>query len=287
MAEEMKHHYVPEFYLKQWADPDGRVPHYRWLNGRAVFGRRAPEYIGFEHDLYAREHVPPEERHKVETDFFAVLDSKAAIIHGRLMRQERFTFTAEERQDWAVFLAAANARTPDMVEFIKKSCDATLREKLNENPEEVERVLGYKPPFTLAEWAEKNAADRLANFHLHILLKHLTREDLIQQFMDMDWTVHRVRSRHKELLTCDRPLWYLENPKHPKFTMMMTLCPRTVFIAARSTELADRMAATPSMKLARLINESVFNRVSERVYGRTTIEYAQRRFSLMRKKRAE
>ena len=145
----MDHHYVPQFYLKQWANPDGRIPSYRWINGRAAFSHiKSTKGTGYEPDLYAREHVPPEERHKVETDFFTVLDNKAAIIHGRLIRQERFTFTAEERHDWAIFLAA-----------------------------------------------------------------------------------------------------------------------------------------TPSMKLARLINESVFNRAAERVYGRTSIEYAQRAFSLTRQKR--
>ncbi len=145
----MDHHYVPQFYLKQWADPDGRIPHYRWLSGRAICSRLAPRSTAFEPDLYALDHRPPEERHQVETDFFSKLDSRAAIIHARLMRRERFTFTAEERMDWAIFLAAANARTPDMIAYLKRMATEALREKLNENPEEVEERLGYNPPFTL------------------------------------------------------------------------------------------------------------------------------------------
>jgi Protein of unknown function (DUF4238) len=275
----VKHHYVPEFYLKKWADPDGRVPHYRWLNGRVILGRRAPEYIGFEPDLYAREHVPPEERHKVETHFFSVLDSRAAIIHGRLVRREQFTFTDEERMDWAIFLAAANARTPDMIAHLKKTMSEAVRANLlSTDPKEVEKALGYKPPFTLLEWTEKHFPDQIANFHLRMLLKYLTRQELVQQFMGMDWTIHEVQSRHKELLTCDRPLWYFGKPEHPKFALMMTLSPRTVFIAANTIDLANKMAATPSMRLARLINESVFNRAFERVYGRTTLEYATKYF---------
>ena len=34
----MDHHYIPQFYLKQWADPDGRIPNYRWPNGRVIPG---------------------------------------------------------------------------------------------------------------------------------------------------------------------------------------------------------------------------------------------------------
>jgi len=68
---------------------------------------------------------------------------------------------------------------------------------------------------------------------------------------------------------------------------MMTLCPRTVFIAATNQQLADTMAATPSMKLARLINESVFNRTYERVYGRLPPDVATRLFKLSRRNKRQ
>ena len=116
----MDHHYVQQFYLKQWADPDGQIPNYRWLRNRAIFGRvKSSKGTGFEPDLYAREHVPPEERNLVETGFFSVLDDKAARVHARLLRLEQFIFTAEERMDWAMFLAAATARTPDKIRWLK------------------------------------------------------------------------------------------------------------------------------------------------------------------------
>ena len=50
-------------------------------------------------------------------------------------------------------------------------------------------------------------------------------------------------------------------------------------------ELAEKMAGTPSMRLARLINESVFNRADERIYGRTTLEYATKAFKQSRRNR--
>lgn len=283
----MDHHYVPQFYLRYWADHDGRIPNVHWLKGRAIPGFiKSSKGTGYERDLYAREHVPPEERHRIETHFFSILDDRASKIHAKLERRERFTFTEAERHDWAIFLAAANARTPDIVEFIKKDAEENLRKKLEENPEEVEEKLGYKPPFTLTEWVEKHAPDQLANFGLKMLLKYLTRDDIIQQFMDMIWTVHPSNSRHKELLTCDRPLWYFGKPHDHNFTMMMTLSPRSVFIAAKTDDLAEKMKAMPSMKLARLINESVFNRAYERVYGRVPEDVATRMFKLSRRNQA-
>ena len=85
----MKHHYVPQFYLKQWAEADGKVPYFRWLSGRTLVDRIAPRSTAFEDDLYARERVPTDERHIVET-FFAKLDDKAARIHRRLICLEKW-----------------------------------------------------------------------------------------------------------------------------------------------------------------------------------------------------
>jgi hypothetical protein len=279
----MDHHYVPQFYLRQWADPDGRIPSYRWLGNRAVFSHiKSSKGTGYETDLYAQEHVASEDRHKVETGFFKVLDDKAAQIHARLIRREPFIFTAEERMDWSIFLAAANARTPDIVRNLKTELTAALRDKLEDQPERVEQELGYKPNFTLAEWAEKNAPAQLSNFYLSMLLKFIVREDVIQRYMDMEWTVHEPRSRHKEFLTCDRPLWYHRRPEHPQFTVMMTLSPQTVFIASSSPEQAQRFINVVPMRLTRLVNESVFNKARERVYGRTSLDVATRLFRLSR-----
>ena len=156
--------------------------------------------------------------------------------------------------------------------------DETLRERLDEKPEELEQALGLKPPYTLREWTEQNAPDQIANFGLRILLKHLTDEKLIQTFMDMVWMVHPIPERAKEVLTCDRPLWFMENPQHPRFVIVMTLSPRRVFIASKDPAVLDRLIQTPPMQLVLRINESMFNNADERVYGRTTLSTATKLF---------
>lgn len=275
----MDHHYVPQFYLRQWTDPDGRLPNYRWLRGRVIPGFiKSTKGTGFEPGLYARQHVPEEEKDKVETEFFQKLDDRASIIHGKLMRMEKFTFTSEERHDWAIFLAAANARTPDVIARLRQIADEALTRDLNDKPEALEKALGKPPPFTLLEWAKKNAPGELANFHLRLLFRHVTDEKLIQTYMDMDWTVHPIAPRQSEVLTCDRPLWYLENPEHLLFTVMLPLSPRRVFIAAKNLMLASDFTALPPRQQVRRINESVFNRADERVYGRANLDYATKLF---------
>ena len=44
----MKHHYMPEFYLKQWVGDDGRLCEYRRWPGRITRKRQFPAATGYE-----------------------------------------------------------------------------------------------------------------------------------------------------------------------------------------------------------------------------------------------
>ena len=82
----MKHHFVPRFTLRYWADNDGEVPTFSRQGGRIVCDHYAPSAIARETDLYAFKHVPPEQMHIVETEFFSKLDNDAAPIYAKLER---------------------------------------------------------------------------------------------------------------------------------------------------------------------------------------------------------
>lgn len=273
----MKHHYVPQFYLKQWAEADGKLPYFRWLRDRTVTDRIAPRSTAFEQDLYARENVPKEERHAVE-EFLSKLDNAAAPIHQRLMRLEKFTFTAEQRTDWAMFLVAANLRVPDMVKTSKEQGTEALRASLNQNPEEFEKVRGTAQEFTLLEWTEKRFPGLLENFGLEMLIRFLGKPENIQPFMDLEWSAHSIPSSSVEFLTGDRPLWYFQNPQHSHFSIVMPLSPRTIFVGSRVAEFSRAIIDEGENRIARKVNASIISRAEERVYGRAKFAYVDKLF---------
>jgi hypothetical protein len=48
-----KHHYIPVFYLKQWAGPDGKVVAFRRPHGdRVVATQKPPTHTGYDRGLY-------------------------------------------------------------------------------------------------------------------------------------------------------------------------------------------------------------------------------------------
>jgi hypothetical protein len=153
-----------------------------------------------------------------------------------------------------------------------------MKENLEKNPEELEKRLGHPPTMSLLEFADKHAPGLIENFGLHMMLKHLTNPDRIQEFMDMDWAAHSIPSARNELLTCDRPLWYFENPQHEQFTMVMPLSPRTLFVASKTAALSQRITTESDSRIADKVNTSIISRARERVYGRAHIRFAERIF---------
>jgi Protein of unknown function (DUF4238) len=73
----MKHHYIPKFYLKQWAGSVGQLCEYKKLPGRIVCRRTFPDGTGYQHDLYRAEGLPEPLAHEMELKFMRMVDTQA------------------------------------------------------------------------------------------------------------------------------------------------------------------------------------------------------------------
>jgi hypothetical protein len=270
----VKHHYVPQFALRYWAESDGKVPYFVRRNGRVVRDRLMPEYTAFEPDLYAFTEVPAHNRHTLEQEFFAKLESDAAPIYEKIERRDE-DLSRQERQVWAIFLMAANARVPEKVALAKQITDKHVRRALAEKPEEYLAVKGDAVEATLLEWVENNVSG-IENLGLIQIAKFLVNEDRIRQFLELEWIVHGLSHASVELLLADRPLWSYKHPTDPDFITMMPLSPRSVFIAARDKRAIHRTIDASPNELVRRINESVVSNAWERVHGRATVEFVDR-----------
>ncbi|MBX3502116.1 MAG: DUF4238 domain-containing protein [Alphaproteobacteria bacterium] len=265
----MRHHYVPVFYLKQWAEqPDGKVPFYQWINDRIVPGRRTPENTGYEDDLYAKDKVPDTERHIIEESLFSPIDNAAAPIHRKMLQLEDCDLTPDERAAWAVFLIAANARVPGIVNEARAKYAASAREAFLKNPDEYERAKGSASEATFVEWIDKHYPGLIDNFGLDTMARHITNSDRIREYVDLKWSAHTIPDSNAPLITTDRPLWFWQNPSHPQFSIVMPLSPRSMFVAAHTEAFAENIARADHSDLAAKVNASLIHRARERVYGR-------------------
>ena len=75
----VRHHYLPEFYLKRWQGSDNFVCRFtRPYKGMVKPKRVAPTSAGFQNHLYSVHGKPLEEAVAMERDFMSSLDTRAA-----------------------------------------------------------------------------------------------------------------------------------------------------------------------------------------------------------------
>ncbi|WP_084801223.1 DUF4238 domain-containing protein [Bradyrhizobium sp. Tv2a-2] len=72
------HHFIRAFYLKQWANPSGKLIVYARKGGKVIAKPVGPRATGFERDLYAFPELPPDRAQFMEQIFFNYADQKAS-----------------------------------------------------------------------------------------------------------------------------------------------------------------------------------------------------------------
>ena len=270
----MKHHYIPQFALRYWAETDGKIPYFVRQGGRVIQNRLSPKHTAFENDLYAFVDVPNRNRNLVEKEFFSKLESDVAPIYAKIACREQ-DLTHKEKLRWALFLMASNARVPEKVALAKQIAQKHVRIALAANPEEYLAVRGEAVEETLAEWVANNISG-IDNLGLVQMMKFLVHEGRIREFLELEWIVHGLSHANVELLLSDRPLWTYKQPRDRDFIAMMPLSPRSVFIAARDKNVIRKTIEASPNALARKINESVVGNAWARVYGRATTAFVDR-----------
>ncbi len=87
--ESIKHHYVPRFYLAEWAGVDGRLCVTKRLGNRILESRLAPKSTGYEERLYSFKDEPLRSNPDpdvIETKVFQGIDDNSAKAHRQLAR---------------------------------------------------------------------------------------------------------------------------------------------------------------------------------------------------------
>lgn len=117
---QMKHHYLPQFYLKRWSrnNPDGKLASgkYCQTTNKFKWTRRAPSGTGYETNLYK----------EIEKSFFSPLDNDACNILSHLesgqakdIYHPKLNLGEKDHERWATFILGFIIRMPNKVRFIQ------------------------------------------------------------------------------------------------------------------------------------------------------------------------
>jgi hypothetical protein len=269
----VNNHYLPQFLIREWAGPDGRVEVLRFVSatGEAVAGRRSPRSIGCEEDLYAYRTVRSEDRHLPETRFFTPhIDTPAAEAMQVMLKGGVGALNSLQRRAWAQFLVSLAPRTPDGI----AKGEGIIASTLDLDPAEYDALRGPNDPATLSEWADQNVPGRIRDTSIETTIKVMVDPTKVKRTYDADWWT-RTFPDH-DLVLSDRPL--LSHPTasapngypllHDSWRIVLPLGPHKLFCAGTDGKWRAHMRRLEPGKIVHWVNFESVNRSQEFVYAR-------------------
>jgi hypothetical protein len=263
-----KHHYIPEFYLKQWAGLDGRLCEYSRPYKQVVAQMKHPGGTGYERGLYTMAHTPAHVADTLENDFFSIADGQAAETLQFMMKYD-YVPSGREKASWTRFMLSLLYRAP---EGVARSL-SMIRQYYNEDSikdfsDEYERQKRPFDPETLEEYVKENAPRMASQTTAQHLAEIIQSQRVSDKIISMQWHMGRINGLRHSILTSDRPMVMTNGIAHRESHIVMPLSPERILIATNTDEEANKIKAlSENGKIAVLLNERMARQARRFVYG--------------------
>ncbi|MDD9983253.1 MAG: DUF4238 domain-containing protein [Gammaproteobacteria bacterium] len=248
--ESHRHHFVPEFLLKPWAE-NGELNGFWWdsRKRRLTCNRRGPKAFCNEFGLLT---VQYHERGRdvLERDFFGPIDSKGALVRDQLLADGAASLSGEERRDFARLLLSLEARRPMTVHKLRGFGTQFLIEVVDDDPEiqrEMVREGIAGKPSDYLKTQQFSFEDRA----LSNIQGLVDNERICGKLINMKWRVIHLGLCDGELLLSDRPLVRCFGYDHPSAAWFLPLTPNAAFCAVNQPGKLDR---TTPQRIAKRLN---------------------------------
>jgi hypothetical protein len=256
MGDLRRHHFTPEFYLRQWAGPDGLVCEIKKAHGKVDAQRKSPRATGFQRDLYRTGGVPDEHAQHVEKNFMSPLDNDSARAFQKIVYGDT-NWTGDERTAWTTFILSLLFRNPENVAIIKDHIREVWKQgtqaleanyDARRRPTDPATFHGYMEPTNPAA-AEIDASK--------MLMETISNERLGPVIFNMHWTRHSLKHSKLELLTSDRPVIMRFGLGDPRTHIVLAVSPSVLFVAAPDRGFAHSLSCRKHQDVVKVVNKAV------------------------------
>lgn len=265
---QQRHHYIPQFYLKKWAGPDGRICEFcRRYKGIVKPRMTHPAGTGYVDNLYTLSGVPPEAAQLLETQFFKVTDQLASdalniLLHGRISEM-----SADIRSGWSRFVLSLIHRHPEKIAWIKEELQRSFNEHMPEVKKTYDSVRRPSDPETFEEYIAIHGENAQTKAFA-TLLKGIVDSAKVGDYLNrMRWSVLTVENPAHCLLTSDRPVITSNGLKYPNSYISVSLSPNALFLAVNAPQEEQRIQNIPVTDLIKEVNSTVCKQAQKYVYG--------------------
>ena len=268
------HHFIPAFYLKQWAGPDGKLIEYTRKGGKVIAKPIGPRSTGYERDLYAFPELPADAAQFMEQVFFAYADQKASDALDNHLGIASLPRTSELVSAWSRFVIAIHLRHPDAMPELRDAATSIWGASGADYQARYEAIRKPTDPPTFDEWI--TARDPLLPVKVRVnqIIKALDNEEVGAHVNQMIHAVIDLSASPYRLLTSDRPV-ELSNLKAPNGVLSIPISPTKMFAAVNDRAVLDKLRRADPRKLVADVNTFVVSRARRFVWAQ---DCSQERF---------
>ncbi len=248
-----KHHYIPAFYLQQWADDRGRLLKFSRPYGPVVKHEpTSPRKTGYQRGLYRVPNVPEHLAEIIEQGFMKKMDDLAALVLRDFIANRLDGWTVPRREAWSRFIVGLMLRNPENLQRIKAELERHAAENYEKWREEYERI--KKPgdaPF------ESIDALQSAKVMLWSLDKLINNKTLLDNISALQWGMVDVSGTKYRLVTSDRPVVRTDGLSKPDSHLAIPVSPTRLFIATNNAQTTAQFQSMPPRELVMRMNKRV------------------------------
>ncbi len=270
------HHFIPAFYLKQWAPPlpNGKLIEYTRKGGKLIPKPIAPGSTGFERDLYAFPELTPDAAQFLEQTFFQYADQKASDALDNHLGIQSLPWTSELVSAWSRFIIAVRLRHPDAMPELRAAAAAIWTASGVDCQTRYEASRQPTDPPTFDEYLALRDPLLQTKMRVNMVIKAFDNEEVGVHINQMRYAVVDVSAAPFRLLTSDRPVEMFKI-KEPNGVLSIPLSPTKVFVAANDEATFDKLRGATPERLVRDINSFVVSRARRFVWAQ---DESQERF---------
>jgi Protein of unknown function (DUF4238) len=208
-----KHHFIPPFYLKGWANGDRLLVEYSRPHKVVKPQRRHPNATKYQRDLYSFNDLPPDIAQHIESNFFKSTDDVADIVLRRMLAGDLNIYEPQHRNGWSRFIVSLQLRHSDAIAELRMELPCILAESEDDMEEHYQQIRTSANPPTFQEYATGSNLMLPGRLQLYMLQAVLDNRLGGQWLNDLRWSTLGVSKAAYTLLISDWPLHLMRMEK--------------------------------------------------------------------------
>ncbi len=253
MCKLLRHHYIPVFYLKQWADAKGRLLKFTRPYGDTVKHEpKSPKKTSYERGLYRVPNVPEHLAEIIEQGFMKKMDDLASDVLRDFIANVQHGWTLARKEAWSRFIVGLMLRNPENLGRIKAELQRYTDENYNKWREEYEAT--KKPGAAPFETID---ALHTLKVTLMSLERFINKRPLLDNISKLQWGMVDLTGTRYRLVTSDRPVVRTDGLNKPDSHLAVPLSPTRLFIATNNQRTTAMFQSMPPRDLVMRMNKRV------------------------------